>query len=148
MLRIPSTIFSGADQAMKNVGFIINSRVPEAASLRAGMLPHHVLMGWDDAGSPMSFMRFRWVAEEVNKSREFHYEHDRPWRDYDAVVFLKSMGKHCEAKLARLKERGTKTVFEANVDYYTEGPTQNLPGELAPTEEQRRTAIAMTGNAD
>jgi len=64
-LRIRSAIFFGADQAMKKVGFIINSRVPETASLRAGMLPHHLLTGWDDAGSPMSFMRFRWVAEEV-----------------------------------------------------------------------------------
>ncbi|MFM8459420.1 MAG: glycosyltransferase, partial [Chthoniobacterales bacterium] len=118
------------------------------ASLRAGMLPHHLFTGWDDAGSPMSFMRFRWVAEEVNRSGDLHYELYRPWRDYDAVVFLKSMGKQCETKLTQLKERGTKTVFEANVDYYTEGPAQNLPGELAPTEEQRRTAIAMTGNAD
>jgi hypothetical protein len=133
---------------MKRVGFIINSRVPRTASLRAGMLPHHLLTGWDDAGSPMSFMRFRWVAEEVNRSGKLRYELYRPWRDYDAVVFLKSMGKHCEAKLARLKEQGTKTVFEANVDYYTEGPAQNLPGELVPTEEQRRTAIAMTENTD
>lgn len=133
---------------MKKVGFIINSRVPETASLRAGMLPHHLLTGWDDAGSPMSFMRFRWVADAVNRSGKLRYELYRPWRNYDAVVFLKSMGKQCEAKLAQLKERGTKTVFEANVDYYTEGPAQNLPGELAPTVEQRRTAIAMTGNAD
>lgn len=147
-LRIRSAISSGADQAMKKVGFIINSRVPETASLRAGMLPHHLLAGWDDTGSPMSFMRFRWVAEEVNRSGKLRYELYRPWRNYDAVVFLKSMGKQCEAKLAQLKKRGTKTVFEANVDYYTEGPAQNLPGELAPTEEQRRTAIAMTGNAE
>jgi len=133
---------------MKKVGFIINSRVPETASLRAGMLPHHLLTGWDDAGSPMSFMRFRWVAEEVNRSGKLRYELYRPWRHYDAVVFLKSMGKQCEANLAQLKERGTKTVFEANVDYYTDGPAQNLPGELASTEEQKRTAIAMTGNAD
>jgi hypothetical protein len=147
-LRNRSAIFSGTDQAMKRVGFIINSRVPETASLRTGMLPHHLLTGWDDAGSPMSFMRFRWVAEEVNRSGKLRYELYRPWRDYDAVVFLKSMGKHCEAKLARLKEQGTKTVFEANVDYYTEGPAQNLPGELAPIEEQRRTAIAMTENTD
>lgn len=133
---------------MKKVGFIINSRVSETASLRAGMLPHHLLTGWDDAGSPMSFMRFRWVAEEVNKSGDLYYELYRPWRDYDVVVFLKSMGKQCEAKLVQLKERGTKTVFEANVDYYTEAPPQNLPGELAPTPQQRETAIAMTRGAD
>lgn len=133
---------------MKRVGFIVNSRIPELASLRAGMLPHHLATGWDDAGSPMSFMRFGWIAGEVNKSEKLHYELYRPWRRYHAVVFLKSMGNHCEAKLAQLKSRGTKTVFEANVDYYTEAPSQNLPGELAPTTEQRRTAIAMTQGAD
>jgi len=133
---------------VKKIGFIINSRIPEAASLRTGMRPHHLLTGWDDAGSPMSFMRFRWVAEEINRSGNFRYELYRPWRKYDAVVFLKSMGQRCEAKLARLKDEGTKTVFEANVDYYTASPPQNLPGELAPTTEQRRTAIAMTCGAD
>lgn len=133
---------------MRRVGFIINSRVPKPASLRAGMLPHHLLTGWDDAGSPMSFMRFRWVADEVNRSGRLRYEVYRPWRRYDAVVFLKSMGPHCEAKLAQLKKRGTKTVFEANVDYYTDDPAHHLPGELAPTPEQRRTAVAMTIGVD
>lgn len=133
---------------MKRVGFIINSRVPALASLGAGMLPHHLLAGWDDARSPMSFMRFRWVAHEINRSGKLRYELYRPWRDYHAVVFLKSMGVHCEDKLSKLKESGTRTIFEANVDYYTEAPPQNLPGELAPTSEQRRTAIAMAASAD
>ena len=133
---------------MKRVGFIVNSRVPELRSLSTGMLPHQLVTGWDDAGSPMSFMRFRWVADEVNRSEKLRYELYRPWRRYDAVIFLKSMGVRCEEKLARLKDDGVKTVFEANVDYYTEAPTNNLPGELAPTPAQRRTAIAMTEGAD
>jgi len=145
---IRSKIFFGADHAMKRVGFIVNSRVPETASFRAGLLPHHLITGWDDAGSPMSFMRFRWVAEEVNKSGEFHYELYRPWRRYAAVVFLKSMGKQCEAKLRQLKGLGIKTVFEANVDYYTEAAGSNLPGELAPTPHQRDTATAMATGVD
>ena len=73
---------------MKRVGFVINSRFPEAASFGRGMRPHHLLIGWDDSGSPMSFMRFHWIAQEVNKSGAVRYELFKPWRRYDAVVFL------------------------------------------------------------
>lgn len=133
---------------MKRVGFIINSRVPDATAWRRGLLPHHWLWGWGDAGSPMHFMRFAWVAEEVNRSGDLRYELYRPWRNYAAVVFLKSMGPHCERLAARLRQAGTRVIFEANVDYYTESAAENLPGELAPTAEQRRAAVAMTSGAD
>lgn len=133
---------------MKRVGFVINSRLPRLAAMRGGMLPHHLLTGWDDAGSPMSFMRFRWVAEEVNRTGRLRYELYKPWRRYDAVVFLKSMGAACEAKMRGLQADGVRVVFEANVDYYTRAPVSNLPGDLAPTEKQRETALAMTSGAD
>jgi len=132
----------------RRVGFVINSRVPEVRGLAAGMLPHHLLTGWDDFGSPMSFMRFHWVAGEVNRTKGIRYELYRPWHHYDAVVFLKSMGVRCERKMEALRASGTQTVFEANVDYYSEASPANLPGDLAPTEEQRRTAIFMTTGAD
>lgn len=131
---------------MKRVGFIINSRVPNPASLfQGGLLPHHLVTGWDDAGSPMSFMRFRWVAEAQTSLR---YELYRPWRRYDIVVFLKSMGPHCLALARRLKAAGTRVVFEANVDYYTLPGTANYLAEMAPTPTQRENAIAITQAAD
>lgn len=140
--------FYGVLILMKRVGFIINSRIPELRSFLVGMRPHQLLTGWDDLHSPMSFMRFRWIAAEVNRNRELHYELYKPWRSYDLVVFLKSMGVRCEHKMQSLQKAGTKVIFEANVDYYTESASMNLPGELAPTAEQRRTAIAMTTGAD
>lgn len=133
---------------MKRVGFVINSRVPDWDAWQRGMWPHRWLTGWGDEGSPMHFMRFAWVAEEVNRNGRLRYELYRPWRRYDAVVFLKSMGPVCERFMERLRREGTRILFEANVDYYTEAPAANLPEELAPTSEQKRAAVAMTAGAD
>ncbi len=133
---------------MRRIGYIINSRVPDATAWQRGLRPHHWLLGWGDEGSPMHFMRFAWVAEEVNRAGELFYELYRPWRRYEAVVFLKSMGSHCERLVRRLRSEGSKVLFEANVDYYTEAPVENLPGELAPTAAQRAAAIFMTREAD
>ncbi len=133
---------------MKRVGFIINSRVPQPAALIRGMPPHALLTGWDDSGSPMSFMRFRWIAAEVNRGKTLRYELYKPWRRYDAVVFLKSMGAASAGLMMRLRRLGTRVVFEANVDYYTIDGHSNLPGDLAPHAAQREQALCMTRGAD
>lgn len=130
---------------MKHVGFIINSRVPELASLKKRMPPHALLTGWDDAASPMSFMRFRWLAEALRESGgEWQYELYRPWRGYDAVVFLKSMGASCMALAEKLREQGVCVVFEANVDYYTRCEGVLRLDAMSPTSAQRASAVAIT----
>jgi len=130
---------------VRRVGFIINSRVPDVASLKKRMPPHALLTGWDDAGSPMSFMRFRWVAEALRAARsEWRYELYRPWRTYEAVVFLKSMGPHCMVLAERLREEGTCVFFEANVDYYTRFVGKAQLEAMAPASEQRNHATAIT----
>jgi hypothetical protein len=135
---------------MKRVGFIINSRFPEWKAVMRGMKPHNLLAGWPDRHSPMHFMRFSWIAEVVNRNSGFgiRYELFKPWRHYDGVIFLKSMEAGCEIHAERLKEKGTKVIFEANVDYYTEGVEGMLPGHLRPTSAQREKAIRMTSLAD
>ena len=135
---------------MKKVGFIINSRCPEARAFARGMRPWHLLTGWPDNGSPMHFMRFGWVAEEVNRRTDhsLHYELFKPWRDYDAVVFLKSMENGCADYAEWLRVRGRRVVFEANVDYYSEVVPGTLPAELVPDASQRAKAIRMTVAAD
>lgn len=134
---------------MKRIGFIINSRLPEWRAVKRGMKPHHLMTGWPDRSSPMHFMRYGWVAEAVNRDSVsgLRYELFKPWRDYDAVVFLKSMEERCADHAERLKERGVKVIFEANVDYYTEGG-QGLADHLRPTPAQRAKAIRMTSLAD
>ena len=134
---------------LKRIGFIINSRRPEWRALGRGMRPWHMATGWPDRGSPMYFMRFGWIAEEVNRSRAggLRYELYRPWRDYDAVVFLKSMEHGCAELVDKLRSTGRCAIFEANVDYYTRSEGCGLPSELAPDAAQRDKAIRMTSAA-
>lgn len=135
---------------MKRIGFVINGRLPEWKAMKRGMKPHHLLLGWPDYSSPMHFMRHGWVADAVNRDPEIglRYELFKPWRRYDAVVFLKSMEAGCAEHAERLKERGVKVIFEANVDYYTEGGADGLAAHLKPTPSQREMAIMMTTLAD
>ena len=115
--------------------------------MRRGMRPHHMLIGWPDKGSPMYFMRFAWIANHVNRGSEIGYELFKPWRKYDAVVFLKSMEMGCDRLLESLKAAGVVCVFEANVDYYTLRGNDSLPQEILPSEAQRQSAIRMTTGA-
>ncbi|MDD5198729.1 MAG: hypothetical protein PHC88_02920 [Terrimicrobiaceae bacterium] len=134
---------------MKRVGFIINSRVPGVASLRTGMPPLALVSGWDDAASPMGLMRFRWIADALRAANSgWRYELYRPWRSYDAVVFLKSMGPACLALARRLKGEGTRVLFEANVDYYTRFEGEARLDAMAPGASQRRDAVEITELAD
>lgn len=133
---------------MKRVGFIINSRIPAWDSLRRGMRPHHMLLGWPDKYSPMHFMRFGWIADEINRGGDIRYELFKPWKEYDAVVFLKSMEAGCARLAEHLRDRGCRVLFEANVDYYTEAGNESLPRELVPTPAQRSAAIRMTSFSD
>jgi hypothetical protein len=128
------------------VGFVINGRVPAVGAVSRGMRPWHLFFGWDDAASPMSFMRFRWIAREL-RGRAV-YELYRPGRAYEAVVFLKSMGERCLSLAELLREQGTLVIFEANVDYYSEPTGETRFGAMAPTDEQRADAVAITEFAD
>jgi len=133
---------------MMRVGFVINSRVPRIGALRLGMPPLALLTGWDDRRSPMSFMRFRWVANALRRAGEADYSLYRPGGKFDAVVFLKSMGPRCLALAEELKAAGTRVIFEANVDYYTEFAGAAQLEAMAPGRGQREDAIAMTRLAD
>ncbi|MGC1481846.1 MAG: hypothetical protein WA771_15210, partial [Chthoniobacterales bacterium] len=120
------------------------------AALSRGMRPWNLWLGWDDAASPMSFMRFRWVARAVREELggEVVYELYRPGHFYDVVVFLKSMGDRCVELAGLLQGQGTRVVFEANVDYYSASGGVGRFDAMVPTKEQRASAVAMTELAD
>lgn len=120
------------------VGFIINSRLPSLKT--RGIPPRALLFGWDDAASPMSFMRFRWIR--CFQPRGITYELYRPWRSYAAVVFLKSMGPACMEAVHRLQNAGTAVVFEANVDYYS------LPANEPPRMEDMVPSLCQRADAE
>ncbi len=128
------------------VGFIVNSRVPSFDAIRRGMPPWGLALGWDDAGATMSYMRFRWLARFQPEG--IHYELYRPWRFYEAVVFMKSMGAACMETIARLRKVGTAVLFEANVDYYTTWNGLVPMADMAPTPQQKADAEQITKMAN
>ena len=111
------------------VGFVINSRVPSLNSLAKGMPIYSLLTGWDDRSSPMSLMRFRWLADDLRSRGVADYRLFAPGKKFGAVVFLKSMTEECLQLATRLRSEGTKVVFDANVDYYTLGNAHKGAGD-------------------
>ncbi len=134
---------------MTRVGFVINSRVPSRDAIQRGMPIYGMWLGWDDRSSPMSFMRFHWVADALRKSGAADYRLFRPGLPVDAVVFLKSMGPHCMELAETLREQGIRAIFEANVDYYNTCESQTMAMQnLVPNKGQHDDAVAITKFAD
>ena len=131
------------------IGFVIDGRFPSlqgAFTRECGFL--NLFRGFP-SNSPVGFMRFGWIADEVNRGEtDLHYELFRPFRRYDAVVFLKSMGKRCITLARSLKKQGMKIVFDANVDYLTPADGTFYYEGMAPTEMQRRDMRHMLDVAD
>lgn len=86
----------------------------------------------------------RWLNEN---SRDWWNEIYRPGRRYDIVVFFKAMDAACQTEAARLRSRGTRVVFDANVNYYEIWGEYNIEG-TQPTPTQQQDAVAMTREAD
>ena len=133
------------------VGFVIDSQVPSWAAVRGRKAhPWAPLTGWPGSGS-VARMRFGWIADRVNAEGgggALHYEIYKPWRRYAAVVFLKSMGAECAALAERLRDAGTRVVFDLNVDYLTPADGRFYYEGMAPTPEQHAAALAMVKLAD
>ena len=96
----------------------------------------------------IALARLHWIAQRLNRDRNSGLVYDvyKPWRRYDALVFLKSMGGSAEALARRYRDAGKPVVFDANVNYYTRQGTEHYKGML-PTPEQKTQAIAMTNIA-
>ena len=92
-------------------------------------------------------MRIANVARWLNANTRIRNELYRAGRRYDAVVFVKAMDERVQAEAERVRARGGRVVFDANVNYYEVWGEYDLPG-TRPTEEQRRQALAMTEQAD
>ena len=124
---------------MKRIGFIIGNQLRQIRLLHADRIPE----------GDFGLMRFGWIAAAVNRRPEFglRYELYRPWRRYDALVFVKAMGPRDRALRDRARRAGLQTVFDANVNYYDRDGTFYYDG-MAPTEQQRREAEDMTRGCD
>jgi glycosyltransferase involved in cell wall biosynthesis len=102
--------------------------------------------GISAGGTPL--VRYRWVSHVVNSDElsGFKYEIYRPWRRYDAVIFLKAMDTRAINLLRRMRRRGIPAIFDANVNYYELGGTEYYT-RMLPIEAQRRQAIQMSTEA-
>lgn len=131
------------------VGFVIDGLIPnwrDCLGMRCSPL---ALLRGVSSDTSVGYMRFGWIADYVNRSNKgVLYELYRPWRSYDAVVFLKSMGSACEELLVRLKDRGTKSIFDANVDYFTPAKGIFYYKGMEPTEIQRMDALRLARACD
>lgn len=95
-------------------------------------------------------MRYGWLAESLagETGGRVRYSLYRPWRRYDAVVFLKSNSAECRALARRLRSRGVRILFDVNVDYFTPAEGTFYYQGMAPTAEQTERAREMASLAD
>lgn len=95
-------------------------------------------------------MRFGWVAEHINRRSQgqWRYELYRPWRSYQALVFVKSMNAASQELALKARAKGCHTVFDANVDYFSPAAGTFYYDGMAPKAEQREESCAMAGTCD
>ena len=124
---------------MRRIGFIVGVQLKQLRLLSADRIPE----------GDFGLMRFGWITETVNRSSQYNlrYELYRPWRRYDALVFVKAMDNKARQLRDNAERKSIKTVFDSNVNYY------DCEGEfyydgMAPTGEQRYDAIEMTEKCD
>jgi glycosyltransferase involved in cell wall biosynthesis len=100
--------------------------------------------------SAVGQMRFGWIARALHAepSRRVRYSLFRPWQRYDAVIFLKSMSAASQQLAASLRARGTRVLFDVNVDYFTPAEGTFYYRGMAPTPAQTADARRMAELSD
>lgn len=102
------------------------------------------------SSSSVGEMRYGWIAREISHDpqRRSHYTLYRPGWRYDAVIFLKSMSTECQQLARKLREAGTRVLFDVNVDYFTPASGTFYYQGMAPTEQQTSNARRMADVCD
>jgi hypothetical protein len=97
----------------------------------------------------ISLVRYSWIAALVNTTPEYklYYEIYRPWRNYDALIFLKSMGDKSLSLVKKYQSKGLPVFFDANVNYYQIAGNEYYRGML-PSLQQKEEAIKITEAVD
>ncbi len=130
-----------------------------AASLRVGFVIDGGLPRWPrvwqwlsgcSSASAVGQMRFGWIARSLRSdpARQVHYSLFKPWERYDAVVFLKSMNGDSQRLAESLRHRGTRILFDVNVDYFTPASGTFYYEGMAPTPTQTADAQRMAELSD
>ena len=120
------------------VGWVIGDQLDRKPWVREAIL----------TGGGVGLARFLWLARYVERQKDLgvHYSVYRPWRRYDAVIFLKSMGTRALDLLQRLEQQGVPCIFDINVNYFEPGGKEYF-SNMIPTEQQRHEVVAMAESA-
>lgn len=130
------------------IGFVIDGNVPSLRNSWVQRDPFQLVRG-RYSNTAVAEMRFGWLAEHTNKQNNgLYYELFRQWRRYSAIIFLKSMGKESVALAERAAQAGVKTIFDANVDYFSRADGVFYYSGMAPTDQQRCSATIMARGCD
>lgn len=120
------------------VGWVIGDQLDRKPWVREATL----------TGGGVGLARYLWLARYVERQKNFDvlYSIYRPWRRYDAVILLKSMGSRALNLLQKLKQEGVPCIFDINVNYFEPGGKEYY-SNMIPTEQQRHNAIEMAQSA-
>ena len=120
------------------IGWVIGDQLDRKPWVREAVL----------TGGGVGLARFLWLARYVERKKnlDVFYSVYRPWRRYDAVIFLKSMGARALDLLQRLEQRGVPCIFDINVNYFESGGKEYY-SNMIPTEQQRHEVVAMAQSA-
>ena len=120
------------------VGWVIGDQLDRKPWVREAIL----------TGGGVGLARFLWLARYVERQKDLgvRYSVYRPWRRYDAVIFLKSMGTRALDLLQRLEQQGVPCIFDINVNYFEPGGKEYF-SNMIPTEQQRHEVVAMAESA-
>jgi hypothetical protein len=97
----------------------------------------------------ISLVRYHWIANQINSTTDYqlNYEIYRPWRKYDALIFLKSMGDRSLSLIKKYHAHGRPVFFDTNVNYYQiEG--KEYYGGMLPSVQQKEDSIKITETVD
>jgi len=121
------------------IGWIIGNHLEESRFLHR----IHVNIGG------ISLVRYHWIANQINSNPKLKLKYNiyHPWKKYDALIFLKSMGTKSIELIQKYQDLDRPILFDANVNYYQIEGREYYQGML-PTEQQKRDAIAITEAAD
>ena len=101
------------------------------------------------ASGSIGLARYKWLAEYVNARPEYGLAHRiyRRWGNYDALIFLKSMGDRSMDLVRKMQRSRRPVVFDANVNYYSRDGKEYYE-RMLPSEKQRDDAIEVTTASD
>lgn len=121
------------------IGWIIGDQLDRSLFLRST----HLTSGG------IGLVRYRWLADYVNTSPDIPLTHEiyRPWKTYDALIFLKSMGERSIQLMRKSQARGRPVIFDANVNYYDISGKEYYE-RMLPSKRQKDEAIEITSAVD